>query len=164
MRDLYNEESAQGGKPQPADWQNVSVNEGVELHCTISVDCKTILNNMDDLNPDKTEVVPEDGMILSPRQVVFYEGESVFNVLLREMKKNKIHMEFVETPIFNSHYIEGINNLYEMDCGSLSGWIYKVNGWSPNYGCSRYMLKDGDVVEWIYTCDLGRDVGGGLQQ
>lgn len=23
------------------------------------------------------------------------------------------------------------------------------------------MLKDGDVVEWVYTCDLGRDVGGG---
>ena len=39
--------------------------------------------------------------------------------------------------------------------------MYKVNGWFPNYGCSRYSLKQGDVIEWVYTCDLGRDVGGG---
>lgn len=37
---------------------------------------------------------------------------------------------------------------------------YKVNGWYPNYGCSRYQLKAGDVVEWRYTCDLGHDIGG----
>ena len=59
------------------------------------------------------------------------------------------------------HYIEGIHNLYEFDCGDLSGWMYKVNGWFPNYGCSRYQLKQGDVIEWVYTCDLGKDVGGG---
>ena len=56
--------------------------------------------------------------------------------------------------------IEGIANLYEFDCGELSGWMYKVNDWFPNYGCSRYELKDGDKVEWVYTCDLGKDVGG----
>ena len=25
---------------------------------------------------------------------------------------------------------------------------------------SRYALKPGDVVEWVYTCSLGVDVGG----
>ena len=34
-----------------------------------------------------------------------------------------------------------------------------VNGWYPNYGCSKYTLEDGDTVEWRYTCNLGRDVG-----
>ena len=58
-------------------------------------------------------------------------------------------------------YIQGINNLYEFDVGSLSGWMYSVNGWFPNYGCSRYALQYGDVVYWVYTCDLGYDVGGG---
>jgi hypothetical protein len=83
----------------------------------------------------------------------------VFNVLQREMRRNKIHMEFVNTPIYNSAYIEGINNLYEFDVGELSGWMYEVNGWYPNYGCSRYQCKPGDVIEWNYTCDLGRDLG-----
>ncbi|NLG92846.1 MAG: DUF4430 domain-containing protein [Clostridiales bacterium] len=35
----------------------------------------------------------------------------------------------------------------------------RVNGWHPNYGCSRYQLKDGDVVNWRLTCNFGRDVG-----
>ena len=90
----------------------------------------------------------------------YYEGESVFNILQRTCKQKKIHMEFENTPIYNSAYIEGINNLYEFDCGELSGWMYKVNGWFPNYGCSRYALMPGDLVEWVYTCDLGADVGG----
>ncbi len=39
--------------------------------------------------------------------------------------------------------------------------MYRVNGWFPNYGCSRYAVQAGDVIEWMYTCDLGSDVGGG---
>ena len=68
-------------------------------------------------------------------------------------------MEFSFSPGFNSNYVEGINNLYEFDCGQNSGWMYCVNGWYPNYGCSRYVVQDGDVIEWNYTCDLGRDLG-----
>ena len=44
---------------------------------------------------------------------------------------------------------------------NMSGWMYKVNGWYPNYGSSRYQLQNGDVVEWRFTCDLGNDIGGG---
>ena len=40
------------------------------------------------------------------------------------MKKNKIHMEFENTPLYNSAYVEDIANLYEFDCGELSGWMY----------------------------------------
>jgi len=83
----------------------------------------------------------------------------VFNILQREMRRARIHMEFRNTPIYNSAYIMGINNLYEFDVGELSGWMYKVNGWVPNYGCSRYQLQPDDVIEWHYTCDLGRDLG-----
>ena len=119
-----------------------------------------ILDNMDLCKKEKRELVPEDGWILKPMTVTFYEGESVFNILQRTCKQQKIHMEFENTPIYNSAYIEGINNLYEFDVGNTSGWMYKVNGWFPNYGCSRYQLKDGDVIEWVYTCDLGKDVGG----
>jgi hypothetical protein len=69
-------------------------------------------------------------------------------------------MEYVSTPLYKSNYIEGIANIYEMDAGPLSGWMYKVNGVFPSVGCGRYELKVGDVIEWIYTCDLGRDIGG----
>ncbi|WMM25819.1 DUF4430 domain-containing protein [Tissierella sp. MB52-C2] len=161
-KDKYLTDPVPEGKPNPVEWQDVTINKEKQLTATLSVTSKTILNNMHLFNEDKLEVLPEDGIIYPPQTVSFYEGESVFDVLLREMQANKIHMEFVMTPIYNSHYIEGINNIYEFDCGELSGWMYKVNDWFPNYGSSRYLLEDGDIIEWIYTCDLGRDIGGGF--
>ncbi|REK71352.1 DUF4430 domain-containing protein [Paenibacillus paeoniae] len=161
-KDRYLTDPIPSGKPKPVEWQDVTIDKDKELTITLSVTAKTILNNMKLFNEKKLEVLPEDGVIYPSQKVTFYEGESVFDVLLREMKRNKIHMEFVMTPIYNSNYVEGINNIYEFDCGELSGWMYKVNEWFPNYGASRYVLKDGDVVDWVYTCDLGRDIGGGF--
>lgn len=157
-KDNYQTDPVPAGKPLPVEPQDTTVSDKA-MTAYLSVSCATILDNMDKLDPEKVELVPKDGVIFAKRAVTFYEGESVFNVLQREMKRNKIHMEFENTPIYNSAYIEGINNLYEFDVGELSGWMYKVNGWFPNYGASRYKLKQGDVVEWVYTCDLGRDVG-----
>ncbi|MBU5425921.1 DUF4430 domain-containing protein [Tissierella pigra] len=161
-KDKYLTDPVPEGKPNPVEWQDITINKEKQLTATLSVTSKTILNNIHLFNKDKLEVLPEDGIIYPPQTVNFYEGESVFHVLLREMQANKIHMEFVMTPIYNSHYVEGINNIYEFDCGELSGWMYKVNDWFPNYGSSRYLLEDGDIIEWIYTCDLGRDIGSGF--
>ena len=158
-KDEYRTDPVPDGKPLPVEPEEVSVGTAAYT-CTLSVRCDSILANMHALDPEKVELVPDDGVIFAAKTVTFYEGESVFNVLQREMKREKIHMSFRNTPIYNSAYIEAVNNLYEFDCGELSGWMYKVNGWFPNYGCSRYQLKQGDVIEWIYTCDLGRDIGG----
>ncbi len=151
------------GKPEPVKAEETVITDK-ELTCTLSVRCDTILDNMSDFDKDKSDIVPKDGVILGETEVVFYEGETVFNLLRREMKKNGIHMEFNEVPMYESAYIEGIANIYEFDCGELSGWMYKVNDWFPNYGCSRYKLKEHVKVEWIYTCDLGRDIGGDYSQ
>ena len=95
--------------------------------CTISIECSSILDNMD--------------------------------VLKQICGKKGIHMASRYTPLYKSYYVEGINQLYEFDCGKNSGWMYSVNGEYPNYGASSYNLKDGDKVEWRYTCNLGSDVG-----
>lgn len=158
-QDKYLTDPIPEGQPMPVEPEDQQVNEGKSYTCTFSIECSTILNNLSDLNPDKLEMVPSDGVILSTQTVTFYEGESVFDVLQRICQENGIHMESSWTPMYNSAYVEGINNLYEFDCGNLSGWMYRVNGWYPNYGCSRYQLAQGDVVEWRYTCDLGKDVG-----
>ena len=118
------------------------------------------MENLDHLDAEKADLVPADGVLLAPATVEIAEGESVFDVLKRVCRENKIHMEFSETPVYQSAYIEGIGNLYEFDCGEGSGWMYRVNDEFPNVGCSRYALADGDTVEWVYTCDFGADVGG----
>ena len=156
------EVTAPEGMPQPIDPdRDISDDEFV---CTISISCASILDNTEKLDPEKMELIPADGYIAEPTEVKFYKGESVFNVLRRFCKENKIHMEFSSTPIYNSAYIEGIGNVYEFDCGELSGWMYRVNDWFPNYGCSRYGLENGDVIEFVYTCDLSKDVGGDFNQ
>lgn len=158
-KDSYQTEPAQDDEHLTGQPENAAISDK-ELSCTLSVRCDTILKNTAWLDMEKLELVPEDGVIYAERNVTFYEGESVFNLLVREMKRNKIHLELENIPVYNSAYIEGIGNIYEFDCGELSGWMYKVNDRFPNYGCSRYLLKEGDKVEWVYTCDLGADVGG----
>ena len=122
---------------------------------TVSISCATILENLDRLNAEKADLIPADGVLLAPTAVEFTEGESVFDVLKRVCRENKIHMEFSETPVYQSAYIEGIGNLYEFDCGEGSGWMYREREF-PNYGCSRYTLADGDTVEWVYTATSAR--------
>lgn len=159
-QDKYKTDPVPSGKPKPVEPEEQETKD-TNLYCTFTITCSTILDNMDALDPEKKELVPKDGIILKKQKVQFKEGESVYDVLVKVCKDNNIHMESSWTPMYNSAYIEGINNLYEFDCGSLSGWMYKVNEWFPNYGCSRYVLKNGDDVVWCYTCNLGYDVGGG---
>ena len=132
-----------------------------KMSCTIEIRCDTILNNMQDLKPGLDVYVPDSGTILPTTTITFTEGETVFDVLKRICDARGIQIEYSYTPMYGSYYVEGINNLREFDCGQQSGWMYKVNGWFPNYGCSKYILDAGDEIVWCYTCKgLGTDVGG----
>ena len=127
---------------------------------TLEIRCDTLSSDMSKLeNPAIKDYIPADGVILAKTTYKGTTDNSVFDALNTLCRNNDIQLEFSYTPIYESYYIEGINYLYEFDCGSLSGWMYKVNEWFPNYGCSSYYLNDGDVIEWVYTCDLGKDVG-----
>lgn len=136
--------------------------DNADLTCTFSISCNTVLANMDLLTSGKEELIPEDGCILAPVTVPFSQGDSVFTLLQQVVKEYGIHMEYSNTPVYKSAYIEGIGNLYEYDCGELSGWMYKVNDYFPNFGCSQYYPEDGDVIAFVYTCDLGKDVGSSI--
>lgn len=139
--------------------ETLSEGESVK-YCTIEIVCHTILDNMDKLSKGKEGYVPDNGVILDKISVAYVDGESVFDVLERVCTSAEIPLEFSYTPIYESYYIEGINHIYEFDCGFESGWMYKVNDWFPNYGCSSYKVEEGDSIVWCYTCTgLGNDVG-----
>ena len=160
-------ESAEGQKERTCsvcskkEQQTIPKKEpGIIGYVNIEIRCDTILDNMSDLTPGKAEFVPSNGVILPMVRMPFYENETVFEVLNRICKKANIQIEYSWTPLYGSYYIEGINHLYEFDCGEQSGWMYKVNEWFPNYGCSSYYVEDGDTIVWCYTCKgLGTDVG-----
>lgn len=50
-------------------------------------------------------------------------------------------------------YVEGINGRFEKDEGPTSGWMYSVNGSTPNKSAGDYKLKKGDKVKWYYVSD-----------
>jgi len=127
------------------------------LMCTIEINCITALDFISDT--PIAEIIPKDGIILSEKKVEFTEGESVFDILYRVARENGIHFEFEKTPAYNSVYIEGIGNLYEMDCGDLSGWMFRINGKFSDVGCSNVMVSSGDKIEWLYSCNMGADLG-----
>ncbi len=157
-KDKYLTDPVPEGHQKPVEPEDAHIDTTSEKTCYLSITCYTILDNMGDLKDGKEVLVPSDGVILPKTKVTFHDGESVFDVLQRETRNRRIHMDSRFTPMYNSAYIAGIGNLYEFDCGSGSGWNYRVNGWFPNYGVSRYAVQQDDVIEFCYTCDLGRDL------
>ena len=124
--------------------------------CYVSITCKTAIES-GELSESMLSVLPADGIVLEKFELEYEEGETVFEVIAKAVKENKIHMEYTGTA--KIPYIEGVANLYEFDCGPLSGWMYQVNGWFPSFSMGQYQVERGDSIELIYTCDLGEDVG-----
>ena len=126
--------------------------------CIISIDCSTALKN-DRLNSKVRSILPPDGIILAETEVSFEDGASAFEILRKICREKGIHMEFSTIPLTGGAYIEGIANLYEFDCGNLSGWMFSINGEFPSVGCSDVNVSSGDKLAFLYTCNMGDDIG-----
>ena len=72
-KDKYLTDPVPEGKPLPVEPQDVEFSD-VTHTCTLSVRCNTILDNIDWLDPEKVELVPEDGGIFPATTVTFYGG------------------------------------------------------------------------------------------
>jgi hypothetical protein len=144
--------------PRPSARPTATPEKDPQLTCTLLISCQTVLDKMDQLKPGVAELIPASGVFYERKTVSFQEGETVYDVLKRETRSSGVLLDAQYTPAFGTAYIRGIGGLYEKDCGDTSGWIYHVNGADPGTGCSSYRLKEGDSVEWIYTCTLGADL------
>ena len=96
------------------------------------------------------QVLPADGIILRTSSIEVKNGESVMSALKKILKENRITYS-----IASSRYVRTISGLPEFDCGPYSGWMYKVNGNFPNVSTKSYPLREGDRVEFVYTCNMG---------
>ena len=77
--------------------------------CTITIECKSILDNMDDLKLGHEAYVPKNGIILSEYEATFNGKATVYDLLKKACDDNKIPYN-AKTTIY-SVYISGINNL-----------------------------------------------------
>lgn len=76
-------------------------------------------------------------------------GKTVGDVTLNALMSKGIPVE--TTGSGYSLYISAIAGVREKEHGKNSGWIYFVNGNSPQVGCGSYKLNQGDKVTWKYS-------------
>lgn len=105
--------------------------------------------------------VPGDGTTIIDRtSVTLEDGDTAYSVLRRVAKERGIPV--VSSGGSKNVYIEGIDNLFEFDRGAGSGWMVSVNGTFEQRSAGQMKLNAGDEVRWLYTLDLGKDIGGGI--
>lgn len=120
------------------------------IKCTISIECKKILDNKSKLKADHEQYLNGNGVILSNTEITVKEGDSVYDALKKACDDNAIPLNARQTNY--GCYIVGINNIDEKDCGSSSGWMYMVNGEYPGKSVNKYILSNGDNIVFSYTC------------
>lgn len=98
---------------------------------------------------------------LSATEVEIQDGDKVLDVLNRVTKEKGIHRDV--TGSGSRAYVAGLANVYEFDRGQGSGWMYRINGVFPDRGVGAVPVLPGDRIEFLYTLDLGKDLGAELK-
>lgn len=75
----------------------------------------------------------------------FNEGATVYDALCALGLSVNAHGSSFGT------YVAAIGGLAEKEHGGTSGWMYSVNGATPDKACSNYVLSNGDRVVWYYV-------------
>jgi hypothetical protein len=91
--------------------------------------------------------------ILSKTSVEISNGDSLLDATRKVLDDEGISFRAA------GGYMSEIDGLAEFDHGAKSGWMVKVNGDFPDAGADGVDAEDGDNIVWVYTSDLGADVG-----
>lgn len=134
------------------DVQDIKPDEQM-ISVSIMIDCKTIFDNLDDLESGYKDYVPKDGIILDAISLKVKKGSTVLDVIENVNQKYGLNLKTRKSSF--GTYIYGIGNIEEKICGSSSGWMYCVNGAFLGQSASSYRLKDGDKIKWCFTCKPG---------
>lgn len=109
------------------------------------------------------------GVIISPTQVPYKEGDNIAVVTLRLLDaldigyKNtgSLDSAFYLASIENFKLSNGtqVDSFGEFDSGSGSGWMITQNNWYINSSTADFKVEDGDIIRWQNTCQIGADIG-----
>ncbi|MDE5984388.1 MAG: DUF4430 domain-containing protein [Eubacterium sp.] len=120
------------------------------ITCSVTIECTSVLDNMDELKAGHEDYVPSDGYIISNYSVTLPNDSTAYDAVKAACENRGVTMNVVSSSY--GKYIAGFNNIDEKDCGNQSGWLYFVNGKSPSKSCNKYTLSNGDNVVFSYTC------------
>lgn len=107
------------------------------------------------------------GAIIPVTSVPFKEGDTIADATLRLL--DALGIGYSTNYGQYGFYLASIKNfevnntrydeMGEFDAGNGSGWMITFNGVFINRSAGAFTVKDGDRVEWKFTCQLGSDIG-----
>ena len=140
----------------PGEYSPEAPENGITVR--VGAECTSVLSHLgsidEDINP--YSAIPEDGIILPLGEIVLSEGATAFDALDKAARAHNIPVDRIGSTY--GVYVRGIGNVYEFGFGGESGWTYRVNGESPQISAGVYKLSDGDVVEFVYVCEVGEKI------
>lgn len=141
--------------PKPTKTKDTSHSKKEEktITCSLEITCHQLVKNKESAGTSIEKYIPANGEILSKVTVKIKAGATAYDLLSTVCKASEVALDAEYTPIYGTYYVRGIGHIYEKQAGKRSGWIYKINGVSPNVGASDYKLSDGDICSWCFTCD-----------
>lgn len=90
------------------------------------------------------------------------QNTTVKDMLETIARRNTIELDTNPNSQFG-YYVAGMTKdgkyLAEFTNGSLSGWMYTVNGTHPQLSAEYYFVKEGDDIIWHYTDDYTQEEG-----
>lgn len=147
-----NGKKTSGGKQQSASKQTTAKKQSTTkkqtttkkqkqtLSVTFTITCSAAVGRVDG--------VPESGYFLKGAGVSVSNGANVYEALVKCCEVNGVAV--VASNTMYGMYVSSIGGLAEFEAGKMSGWTYTVNGNYPPKACDKYVLSDGDRVEFIY--------------
>ena len=136
--------------PETSSKPQTSSKPSNTISVTISVDCSRAVAQGNQI----AQAVSQNGMILGKTSLTLSKEASAYDALKETglvINANKSAMGM---------FVTSIQSLAAGAAGDKngSGWLYFVNGEYIPYSCDKCILQDGDVLEWIYTCNNGEDI------
>ncbi len=123
------------------------------ISCTVQILCHNLLDNKEDADATILKYIPSNGILLSETAITVEKGTTAYEALSQICKAKNIVLDAEYTPMYKNYYVKGIGHLYEKQAGDRSGWVYTINGKTTNKGASAFVLSEGDILTWHYTCD-----------
>ena len=119
------------GCSAPAEDNQNTAENAVQAEATLAVTVEAVAPGVSDFEPLSQVVeISEEGTVYDALMATDWELD------VQDSQYGK--------------YVNAISGLATGDAGSMSGWVFTVNGEEIMESCETYVLADGDTVEWEY--------------
>lgn len=107
---------------------------------TPSNDAKTITTTIS---------IHADGATIASGSIKVNSGASAFDALQAFSQQQGLALTYKGSGA--TAYVTGINGYNAGPAGTMTGWLYSVNGTEPGLSMGAYTLKDGDSISMTYN-------------